>query len=155
MSHDLSAGLTSSVVSERQELDTAVARETVITGVVGQPTLSQRICTLDKWISFNLQRIEGFNYFSSFSRQGNVLFCYKVCVEWKKKNKKTSQFSLTCLLLSQVFHSDVSQHRTGHQSSQNAEHDAHDVVVADQNDRAHVMNLTVDCNLNTGKIIII
>lgn len=82
-------------------------------------------------------------------------FAIRSASSGKKKNKKTSQFSLTCLLLSQVFHSDVSQHRTGHQSSQNAEHDAHDVVVADQNDRAHVMNLTVDCNLNTGKIIII
>lgn len=50
-----------------------------------------------------------------------------------------------------MFHSDVSQHGAGHQSSQDAEHDANYVVVADQDDGAHVMNLTVHCYLKKEK----
>lgn len=67
------------------------------------------------------------------------------------RSVSTPQFCLTCLLLPQVFHGDISQHCTGHQRSQDAEHDAHYIVVADQDDRAHGMNLAVDRNLNKGK----
>lgn len=61
------------------------------------------------------------------------------------------QCCLTCLLLSQVFHSDVSQHCACHQSSQYTKHNAHYIVVADQDHCTHIMNLPVDRDLNKNE----
>ena len=50
-----------------------------------------------------------------------------------------------------MLHDGESQHRPGNQRGNNAQADAHHVVVRDQDDRAHVLLLTIDEHLRRGE----
>ena len=63
------------------------------------------------------------------------------------KRGLTDCITLTFLLLPQVLHDGESERGAGHQRGQDAQHDAHHVVVAHPHHRAHVVDLSVDGDL--------